>query len=230
MNIDTEKYLRLIGGEYKERFDAFRTLLLEYNKKYNLTAITEEKEICYKHFLDCLAGESFFPQGACVAEVGSGAGFPSVPLAIARPDLRFTLMESTGKKCEFLKTAAEKLCLGNITVLNIRAEDGGKDETMREKFDVCTARAVARLNTLAEYCMPFVRVGGTFVAYKGICDEEQSEGERAVALLGGAKIKTARYSLPEGYGERTLVVVEKKKKTPPKYPRGNGRERRSPLV
>lgn len=220
---------KIASAEYTEKFKCFAALIREYNKKYNLTSILEEKEMFYKHFLDSAAGEDYFPKGSSVAEVGSGAGFPSVPLMILREDLNFTLIESTGKKCDFLNVVCQKLGLKG-TVLNVRAEDAGKDASLREKFDVCTARAVARLNTLSEYCMPLVKKGGRFIAYKGNAEEEIEEARRAVSVLGGGKIQAAAYELPEEYGKRTLVVVEKTGTTPEKYPRGRGKERSNPIV
>ena len=231
--IETERYCALLRGELREKFELFRNLLLEYNKKYNLTSITEEKEVFYKHFLDSVAGESLFPLYAKVAEVGSGAGFPSLPLKLVRDDLTFVLLESTGKKCDFLRTAVDKLALSGVTVLNARAEEAARDALWRETFDACTARAVARLNTLAEYCLPFVKKGGVFIAYKGsaeTAEAEREEGTKAVFLLGGGKTKIFSYELPEGYGERTLIKVTKERETPEKYPRGNGKERSKPIA
>lgn len=224
------RLLCAITGEKREKFERFRALLLSYNRKFNLTSLTEEKEILYKHFLDSAAGERFFPQGAAVAEVGSGAGFPSIPLKILREDLSFTLFESTAKKCEFLETAIAELGLGGMEARCMRAEDAAARKEFRERFDVCCARAVARCNTLAEYCLPLVAKGGSWVAYKGgNAEEELAEAERAIFLLGGGKCETYRFSLPEGYGERTLAVVKKIKETPEKYPRGRGKERSDPL-
>ena len=214
--------------EKREKFGTFFRLLTEYNARFNLTAITEEEDVRVKHFLDSLAAESLIPKGARVAEVGSGAGFPSIPLMIAREDLFFTLIESTGKKCEFLRTAVKELGL-NAEVVNARAEDAGKDPSRRERYGVCVARAVAKLNTLAEYCMPLVQRGGLFIAYKGQ-DGELKEGARAISLLGGGETAEIAYTLPQGYGARTLVVAEKRTFTPAKYPRGNGAERRAPIV
>lgn len=213
----------------REQFDAFYKLLLSYNERYNLTAILEEREVYYKHFVDSLAGQPLFIKGASVLEVGSGAGFPSVPLMIAREDLKFTLVESTGKKCEFLRAAVDKLGL-NAEVIHTRAEELAKSGAHRENYDVCCARAVARLNTLAEYCMPFVKKGGLFIAYKGEATEELAQAKRALAVLGGGETEVSRYSLPEGFGERTLVCVEKSKETPLQYPRGQGKERSRPIV
>lgn len=229
-NFCTEKYLNLIQNQLAEQFERFRKLLIEYNSRFNLTSLTEEKEILYKHFLDSVSGEQFFPEGAAVADVGAGAGFPSLPLKIARPDLKFSLFESTGKKCEFLKKAAAELALSNVTVQNMRAEDAGRDPAFREKFDVCCARAVARLNTLAEYCLPLVKKGGRFVAYKGQAEEELKEAENAIQLLGGKVEEVLNFSLPEDMGERAIIVIKKVTETPKQYPRGQGKERSKPIL
>lgn len=224
---DFEQCKRVIE-EKKQQFELFYSLLKEYNNRYNLTAILEEDEVYHKHFLDSLAGADWFRKGARVAEVGSGAGFPSVPLMIARDDLQFTLIESTGKKCDFLKIVVSELRL-HATVLTARAEEAARDGAYREQFDVCCARAVARMNTLAEYCMPFVKVGGTMIAYKGNAEEEVEEASRALRLLGGGETERICYELPEQYGERMLVCVKKAAHTPEKYPRGQGKERSKPL-
>lgn len=215
-------------AQFEKKFRVFQNLLLEYNERYNLTAITNEQEVLIKHFYDSLAGEELFPKDARVVEIGSGAGFPSIPLKIVRSDLSFTLVESTGKKCEFLKTAVKELALENVTVLCARAEDLGKDASYRETFDCCCARAVARLNTLAEYCLPLVKTGGSMIAYKGKTEEVQ-EAKRAISILGGGRTEELYYELPEEMGERTLVRIRKENPTPPKYPRGNGKERKNPL-
>ena len=204
-------------------------MLLEYNEKYNLTAILEEKDVYYKHFLDSAAGVDLFTQNARVAEIGSGAGFPSMVLKILRDDLRFDLFESVGKKCEFLRAVVDNFHFQGVHIYNIRAEDAAKEKTFRENYDFVTARAVARMNTLCEYCMPFVKVGGAFIAYKGGDTTEIKEAETAYKTLGGKLKKVYAYSLPEEYGERALAVVEKIKTTPPKYPRGQGKERKNPL-
>ena len=224
-----EQYEQAIMGEYKDKFDVFYSLLIEYNKRYNLTAITEEKDVLYKHFLDSAVGEFLFSQNVRVLEVGSGAGFPSLVLKLLRPDLQFTLLESIGKKCEFLKVASEQLHLQNVTVLNARAEDVAKDALHRECYDAVCARAVAQMNTLAEYCLPFVKKGGIFVAYKGGDVAEIENAKHALSLLGGKIKQSYFYDLPQNYGSRSLIVVEKIKNTPEKYPRGNGKERKNPL-
>lgn len=229
--MNTPDFARIEGlySAHKDKFDAFLGLLREYNARYNLTAITEEKDVLYKHFYDSLAGEAYICENAEVVEVGSGAGFPSIPLKLAREDLKFTLVESTGKKCDFLNVCVRELGLKNVRVFHSRAEDLGKNPAFREKFDVCCARAVASLPTLVEYCLPFVKAGGSFLAYKGEAEEEIRAGKRASALLGGGEIESAVFSLPEHYGTRTLVRIAKIRHTPEGYPRGNGKERSKPL-
>ena len=228
---DLAGYLGQIAAD--NRFSAFRELLLSYNQKVNLTAIEDPEEILYKHFLDSAAGEFLFPHGARVIEVGSGAGFPSLPVRLLREDLSFTLVESVGKKCAFLAEAIRFLGLGGVTALPRRAEELAREEEYREKFDVACARAVARMNTLAEYCLPFVRTGGRMIAYKGAlsaAEEELKEAERAIALLGGKTENVVSFPLPGGRGERTLISVRKIGRTPEKYPRGRGKERKEPIV
>lgn len=227
--MDCQEYYKLLESTYKEPFEQFYSLLTEYNEKVNLTAITERNDVKIKHFLDSVLGEFAFVKGARAVEIGSGGGFPSVPLKIVREDITFTLVESTGKKCEFLREVVDKLGLRGVQVLNIRAEEGGKDAALRERFDVACARAVARLNTLCEYCMPFVRVGGAFVAYKGEAAEEIKEAENAVKVLGGKIEEIREFDLPGGAGRRNVIVIRKVKPTPAQYPRGNGRERKRPL-
>lgn len=222
-------YLERITNEKKEAFGAFYRLLIEYNQKYNLTAITEEKAVFYKHFLDSALGEFLFPPHAKVLEVGSGAGFPSLVLKILRPDLSFTLTDGVGKKCAFLQAACAALGLQGVEVIHARAEDLARDGKYRGKYDISCARAVAAMNTLSEYCLPFVRVGGRFIAYKGGDETEIENAANAVRLLGGRVKEVIGYDLPEGYGGRTLAVIEKVRPTPARYPRGNGRERKDPL-
>jgi len=221
-------YESMIRGEYGEQFRKFFRLLTEYNARFNLTSVTEEADVYLKHFLDSVAGESLFAKNADVVEIGSGAGFPSLPLKIVRNDLRFTLVESTGKKCDFLRAAVKELSLERVEVVNARAEDLARDPAYRERFDACCARAVARLNTLSEYCVPFLKVGGKFIAYKGSLDEEAEEAKHALKILGCGKSETICYGLKEA-GARTLFVAEKTCRTPAAYPRGNGKERKNPL-
>lgn len=223
------KYLDMINGEYAEKFRIFKRVLIDYNNSFNLTSVTDDKGVLYKHFLDSIAGESLFKGGAKVLDVGSGGGFPAVPLKIVRDDLDVTMLEATGKKCTYLNAVVDKLGLNCVQVINGRAETAARTPEMREKFDAVSARAVARLNILSEYCLPFVAVGGTFIAYKGDAAEEISEAEHAVKILGGEIEKVINYELPENSGKRTLIVIKKVSATPLKYPRGNGKERKNPL-
>lgn len=228
-DIFEENGIKLNCGQL-EKFEKLFKIFMEENKKYNLTSITNEKEVYIKHFVDSIKGEEFFRENSSLIEIGSGGGFPSVPLKIIRPDLKMTLVESTGKKCEYLKMIGRIFEFKNFEVVNARAEDLGKDEKYREKFDAATARAVARLNSLAEYCVPFVKKEGVFVAYKGEAEEEIKEAEKAVSTLGCEKREEKNFSLSNGYGERTIIVYEKKKPTPKIYPRGNGKERKNPII
>ena len=224
-----EIYEKEILGEKRALLEKFRLLLLEYNQRYNLTTILEEKDVYYKHFLDSAAGVDLFKEGAKVAEIGSGAGFPSMVLKLLRPDLQFDLFESVGKKCEFLRAVVDNFSLKGMHIYNVRAEDAARDGVFREKYDFVTARAVARMNTLSEYCLPFVKVSGQFIAYKSGDRTEIDEAKNAYAQLGGKLKATYEYALPEGYGDRILAVVEKVKNTPTRYPRGQGKERKNPL-
>ena len=227
-----EKILYLEGLLFNEKhaeFEKFREMLLEYNEKYNLTTILETQDVYYKHFLDSIAGESFFKKNAKVAEIGSGAGFPSLPLKILRPDLKLDLFESVGKKCDFLRAVVDKFGFTDVNIYNIRAEDAAREQKFRDKYDYATARAVARMNTLSEYCMPFVKVGGAFVAYKSGDTSEIDEAVSAYKALGGKCKQVVKYALPKEYGERSIAVIEKNKPTPARYPRGQGKERKSPL-
>ena len=208
------------------KFEKYYDLLVFYNSKFNITAITEKSEVIVKHFIDSALGVDKI-KGKSLIDVGSGGGFPAIPLKIMNDDLDITLLEATGKKCEFLKTVAKELNLSNVKVINGRAEDLAKNPEYRESFDVCTARAVARLNTLSEYCMPFVKVGGCFVSYKGDAEEEVIEAQSAVKILGGKLQDVIYYNLQNA--KRALVVVKKERNTDKKYPRGNGKERKNPL-
>ena len=164
------KYGLELTEEEVKKFEIFREMLKKYNNEFNLTAICDDEGINEKHFIDSLLGVEMFTKNSTVAEIGSGGGFPSLPLKIVREDLSFTLIEATGKKCRYLEKVITELGLKNMTVINGRAEEIGKDPLYRERFDHATARAVASLNILSEYCMPFVKTGGSFIAYKGNAD------------------------------------------------------------
>ncbi len=214
-----------LTAEQENLFLTYRDYLKEYNEKVNLTAITDDRDIAVKHFLDSVLGEKFLPKNASVVDVGSGAGFPAVPLKIVRPDLKFTLMDSLNKRVVFLQSLIEKLDLSDITAVHARAEEGAK--TYREKFDAAVARAVAPLPTLLEYVLPLVRVGGLFVAYKGNAEEELAQSEHALRVLGGKLLRKEEFSLCGD--KRTVLVFEKTSKTPERYPRLQNKPRISPL-
>ena len=213
-----------------ERLDKYAELLVETNKTLNLTAITEPDEIVYKHFIDSLSLLTCveIKNGAKVIDVGTGAGFPGVVLLIARPDLKITLLDGTNKRLVFIKNVLDEIGL-EAEIVHMRAELAGKDINYREKFDLVTARAVANLNTLAEYCMPFVKVGGIFAPMKSAkTDEEVSAAREAIKTLGGkiAEIKPLNVS---NCGERYVIITEKISQTPPKYPRASAQISKKPL-
>ncbi len=216
----------LLTEEKEEKLNKLYTMLSEYNKMFNLTAITEREEVIVKHFIDSAIGVKYV-QGKKVLDVGAGGGFPSIPLKIMDESLNFTLLEATGKKCEFLKIAVKELNLSNVEVINARAEDLAKKEGYREAFDTVVSRAVARLNSLSEYCIPFVKKGGVFLAYKGNNTEEILEANSAIKTLGGNLKSVENYSIFDN--ERNMVIIEKISLTDKKYPRGNGKERKNPL-
>jgi len=223
-----DKYCIKYDEDALKKFKIFEEMLYKSNKEFNLTAIKEGREMEIKHFLDSAVGVDKFVENSSVVEIGSGGGFPSVPIMILRKDLKFTLLESVGKKCNFLRSVIGELGL-NAEVINARAEDVGKESFFRESFDHATARAVARLNILSEYCLPLVKVGGTFIAYKANAEEEIRECENAFNVLGGKIKEVKEYYLPDEEGKRTIIEIEKIKSTPNEYPRGNGKERKKPL-
>ena len=207
-------------------FEKYYELLTEYNNKFNITAITEKKEVYIKNFIDSIIFSNLIT-GKTHIDIGSGGGFPAIPLKIIKPELKLTLLEATGKKCEFLNALIESLNLTYVKVINGRAEEYANQRLFRENFDICTARAVARLNILTEYCLPFVKVGGIFVAYKAQAEQEIQEAENAIKILGG-KIKQIKTVDLMG-NTRTAVVIEKVSKTEEKYPRTNSQIRKNPL-
>lgn len=210
--------------KYTESFEKYFSLLSEWNEKINLTAITEREEVWTKHFYDSLVGEKYISNGARVLDIGSGAGFPGVPIKIIRPDLDVTLLDSVGKKVNFLSLVINELGLVGIKAVHSRIEDLKE----KESFDIVTARAVARLNVLVEYALPFVKIGGAFLAYKSVLSEEEIEEARtALAILGG-EVETAKEETV-GDNLRTVIVIRKVKKTPEKYPRGKNLPRLKPL-
>ena len=223
--------VELTGGQLKQ-FEKYYYLLVKTNKKLNLTSIVEEREVALKHFVDsltCLKAVSF-EEGMSLLDVGTGAGFPGLPLKICRPESRVTLVESLEKKVSFLKEVILELGLEKIVVLRARAEELGRDKSHREKYDRVVARAVAELTVLAEYCLPVVKVGGYFLAMKGPkVDEEMAAARNAVEILGGEVEKNINFKLPVLGDERNLVLVKKVRTTPEKYPRRPGAPLKKPL-
>ena len=213
----TDGFKTKLDDEMLQRFEIYFKLLVEWNEKMNLTAITDEHGVAVKHFADSLTLYNFVDvkKNASIIDVGTGAGFPGVVLKIARPDIKLTLLDSLNKR---------------LTFLDSRAEEGGKDKLYREKFDIVVSRAVARLNVLCEYCLPYVKVGGLFVAMKGPnADEELDGAENALKLLGGKVEKVHKFNLPSDEGERTIIVIKKVKPTPKQYPRISGKIKSQPL-
>lgn len=210
-------------------FEIYFNELISYNEKVNLTAITEKEEVFIKHFYDsCLASE-FVPDKAKVIDVGTGAGFPGVPLKICRNDIDLHLVDSLNKRIVFLNQLKDKLGILYSTY-HSRAEDFSINLKNRQQYDICVSRAVARLNTLAEYCLPLVRVGGSFIAYKGgDVDEEIKESLNAIKILGGEVKEIKKFNLPNNMGSRTLIIINKIKNTPNKYPRNKNLPKLKPL-
>lgn len=222
-----KKYELELTPQIYEKLDIYARFLVEYNENVNLTAITDGKEILIKHFLDSILMCRYcdIDQGATLIDVGTGAGFPSVPLKIFRPDIKITLLDSLNKRIIFLQELCDKLYI-EAEFFHSRAEDCGKNSDLREKFDIATARAVANLGLLSEYCVPFVKTGGRFISMKGP-NEDISLGENAVKILGGEITDDINYEL-EG-DQRRIVVVKKISQTPTKYPRNSAQIKKKPL-
>lgn len=216
--------ITLTENQY-EQFQKYFELLAEWNEKMNLTAITDESGVALKHFADSLSLLNFvdIPQNSSLADVGTGAGFPGVVLKIARPDIKLTLIDSLNKRLVFLGEVCAQLGI-EAELIHSRAEDGARDEKLRENFDFAVSRAVARMNVLSEYCLPYVKVGGAFCAMKGAqANEEYKESLNAINTLGGKLENKYFFELPENGGERAIAVVRKVKNTPQKYPRQSGK-------
>ena len=212
------------------RLDLYAERLIETNRRFNLTAVTDPDEVTVKHFADSLVllGKTQFPAGASLLDVGTGAGFPGLALKLARPDLQVAFLDGTRKKLGFISSVLEETGLAGET-LHLRAEEAGKLLKYREKFDFVTARAVADMAVLVEYCLPFVRAGGLFLAMKSAAAEEEIQNAAgAVRLLGGKTEQNLLFDLVENTPRR-IVFVRKISQTPPKYPRGSAKIAKSPL-
>ena len=224
------RYGITLTSDMLEKFEAYRKMLLSWNKKMNLTAITEPREVLEKHFLDSLmllkARE--LPVGARVIDVGTGAGFPGVPLKIVREDIKLTLLDSLSKRTIFLQELSRELGQDN-EVIHARAEDAAHNPELRETFDAVTARALAAMPLLCELCIPFVRPGGVFFALKGPeSQQEAALAKTAAGILGGGDIKSYAYDLPTS-GSRIIYMTEKSSQTPAKYPRKHKQMTKTPL-
>lgn len=218
----------LDGAQVSALFD-FKGILLEWNKKMNLTAIEEDREVIIKHFLDSLSIIPFLDGIRSIVDVGSGAGFPGIPVKIARPGLEVVLLDSLEKRIHFLNAAVAALRLKGITAVRSRAEDAGASANYREKFDGAVARAVASLPVLLEYCLPLVKTGGIFLAMKG-GGSEVTDSEKALNILGGRIEEVKEFSLPGSDMKRNIIVVRKLRQTPTKYPRKAGKPSKEPLI
>lgn len=223
----------LLNMEKSEKFYALTVRMLEENEKYNLTAITDVDKIILNHYADCATLSAHIKKGASIIDVGCGAGFPTLPLAILRDDLKILAVDSTAKRINYVSETAKMLSLSNVTAVTMRAEDGGKLPEYREKFDYATARAVAELRILLELTLPFVKVGGRLVAMKGKNAEfELAAAKRAVAMLGGRNATSEQVELKAADGDvisHPIIVVDKKEKTPPTYPRPYAQISKKPL-
>lgn len=219
-----------LSDEDINSFEHYARLLVEWNQKMNLTAIIDEEGIITKHFVDSLSIVPFLDEkDKTLIDVGTGAGFPGIPIKIVR-NIKITLLDSLEKRTKFLKEVCSSINLKNISQVHGRAEDFGVDKKYREQFDVATARAVANLPVLLEYCLPFVKVGGKFIAMKGPdAVEELKESKNAIELLGGQLEDVKSFNLPNSDMERTLVIIRKFRQTPAKYPRKSGKPTKEPL-
>jgi len=221
-----------ISDIQEKQYNTYTKLLVEYNKNVNLTAITDEDEINLKHYLDSVLPilSGYFNDGDKVIDVGCGAGFPSVPLKIYMPSLKFTLLDSLNKRINFLNILINELGLSQVETIHSRAEDGGNNPKLRQAFDICVARAVAPLNVLMEYCTPFVKKGGYFIALKGKeALNEAVNAKKATEILKVELVDKFEYLLPGTDNERKILVYKKLEDTPAKYPRNAGKPTKNPL-
>lgn len=226
-----EKGITLSDKQMKQYEVYFKTLV-EWNEKMNLTAITDQEEVYLKHFYDSVSAAFYydFNQPLSICDVGAGAGFPSIPIKIAFPSLKVTIVDSLNKRINFLDHLAQELGLENVQFIHDRAETFGKNPMHREKYQLVMARAVARLSVLSELCLPLAQIGGTFIAMKGgQAEDELQIGQKALSVLGGKLISVHSFKLPVEESERNILIIEKEKKTPKQYPRKPGTPNKTPI-
>lgn len=214
------------------QFNSYYELLIEWNKVMNLTAITDPQEVAVKHIIDSIAAydEKLFVTGTSVIDVGTGAGFPGLPLKIFFPAIKLTLMDSLNKRVKFLQTVVDELGLTDVACVHARAEEGARNKTYREQFDIAVSRAVARLPVLCEYCLPFVKRGGYFLALKGReYQDEIKEAAKAIKVMGGSKVTERLVKLPALDDVRAIITIRKDMPTPKAYPRKAGTPAKKPI-
>ncbi|WP_128895598.1 16S rRNA (guanine(527)-N(7))-methyltransferase RsmG [Longirhabdus pacifica] len=228
-----EKEGLTLSDDQLTQFEVYYEQLIEWNQKINLTGIVEKEEVFIKHFYDSIAPAFYLPMNniQSIIDIGAGAGFPSIPLKIVFPHLHITIVDALKKRITFLEHLVDALHIQDVSCLHGRAEDVGQQTEHREHYDLATARAVAKLNVLNEFCLPFVKVGGCFVALKAnIEDEEHKYAASSAVKLGGSLTSTHEFTLPIEEAKRQIIVVNKKAKTPKKYPRKAGTPLKKPLV
>lgn len=230
--IDNGKKINInINDEQAQKYYNYMNLLIEWNEKINLTAITNPDEIIIKHFIDSITIDKYIEKNNKIIDVGTGAGFPGIPLSILRDDLDITLMDSLNKRIKFLDEVRELNHLNNISTIHGRAEELGKNKSFREKYDIATSRAVAPLNVLLEYMLPFVKVGGYCICMKGSnVEEEIANSKTALSKLKGKIEKIEAFKLPNTEYGRNIIIIKKIENTPSKYPRKPGTPAKEPLV
>lgn len=220
----------LLEEKQINQFYVYMKLLLEWNEKINLTAITNPEEIILKHFIDSMTIAKYIDKKLKLIDVGTGAGFPGIPLKIIREDIEITLLDSLNKRVNFLNEVISQLGLTKIQTIHSRVEDFGQDKKYREKFDCATSRAVANLSTLAEYLMPLVKLNGVCISMKGSnIEEEIQESKKAISVLGGKIEKREEFQLPKSNMDRNIIIIRKINSTPQKYPRKSGTPAKDPI-